>query len=290
VGDDTMTIEQFRDRVRARVLGVHPDWLPEDVEDSHGPGLRFALPDDTTAQLYMHNTYRLYLTGVDADRAIDTLMKGLGNLAAGAAFTRYIGDFATAREHLMVQLSVQYDDDDLPEEHRRVFVPWQGGLVLYPVIDLPETLMPIGGKMLDRWQVTLDEVMAIATGRTRDRLAANPGGYTTLVPGPGLTLTIWDNDLPGYTATRAAWPDLALPVLPTGDGYGVVCAPDRDFCVSLLADNIETLDAVLAVAALVQIVKTRVRHPRPLMAPGVAFCRPDGTYEYQPIVAGRDDE
>jgi hypothetical protein len=278
-----LTIAEYRERVRARVQERYPDWTLSDSDGDGGReafGLAVALGDGARVHIGIANAYGHYEHGHDLDASIANL---LAALAVGESLRKYELVWANAREHLMVQLTTACDDDDLAPPNRRVGRPWQGDLVLRPVLDLPEVLIPVMAYHLTAWGVTLDTALDVGIARTRERLAASPGGSTPVVVVPCVMVTVWDNDLPGYTATSAVWPDLALPALPAGRGYGVVCAPDRDYCVSLLTADLGDPATVLGSIMLTELVRQRVGQPRPLMAPGLVFCRPGGSYEYQSI-------
>ncbi len=283
---EQLTPWNFRERVRERAQAQFPDLALTDGEDERGLYLGFTVAESGTGHMYVTNAYGHYRAGQALDQAIDDLLRGVPLLLSHRAQRTYAADFANAREHLMVQLHQRTDPDDEQEAKNQIIqVPWQGDLVLRPALDYAETLVLVTRGQADDWGVSDSDLVNEGLARTRDKLALTTGNSNTILCARdgGVVVTYWHNDLPGYTGTRAAFPDLALPALPTGKGYGIVVAPDRDFCVSVLTDNIDRIETAFALTLLTELVRKRVDQPRLLMAPGIAFARPDGTYEYQPI-------
>lgn len=231
------------------------------------------------------SAYEQYRAGQRMQEAIDDLLAGIREMLAVESDRGRIVDWERASKALMVQLSRRRDDGDQEPQNRRVGLPWQGDLVLSPVLDNRESLTTVTQGYLDRWGKTLDEVIAIGTARTRDALDKSLPSRTFVLD--GALVLVWDNDLPGYTATRAAWSELCLGLgegtatIPE-HGYGIVSAPDRDFCAAVLINDHRTPVAYAAVDILTEEVKRRVAFPRRLMGPGLCFARPDGSYTYYP--------
>lgn len=278
-----VTLAQYRRNAIAFVAAAHPDWTITlgDAEDT----FIFTTPALVEGQEgvgQLHNAYQQYRSGDSLEATYRMLLKGAESLEQRSLDRERMKDWSYARDLLMIQLARRYDERDQPPANRRVTLPWQGKLLLYPVIDFADTLAPVMAHDLRDWGVSAQTAADIGMARTRAALTTTMPDAIVVDDIPGVRLRIWDNDLPGYTATRALWPDLLFDRLPQKDTpeAGVVVAPDRDFCASLFVEDTSKRESFMAMAALAKMMHRRSDRSRQVMGPGMVKVGPGGRYKY----------
>jgi hypothetical protein len=99
-------------------------------------------------------------------------------------------------------------------------------------------------------------------------------------------LLTWDNDVPGYTATRLLWADEFICEKPEGPGRVFILAHDRDFLAAVRCDAGE---ATAALNLLWQIRVLREGTPRTLLPDTPLALTPSGMLhpvEFRPPASG----
>jgi len=283
--DEKLAITAYRARVLAALEATYPDWrgkITEGEDERDGAHLAIDLgPEIGRGIVSVVNLYRHYLAGDDLDGTIATLVGSAAALLPENADQDH--DWTTVRDRLRVQLWPRTARDDrFGRRDQLARIAWQGDLVLRLVIDHPDTLHPATWRHIRDWGQRAKDCFDLAVAQTRAMLAAHQPVlvYTEL---PGVAITVWHGEPAGYVGTRAAWPDLAMPTLPTGPrGAGTVIAPDRGFCAALVVADYADDSAYTGVRMLGALMRDRVGRPYPLFGPGLVRATPDGGYVYDP--------
>ena len=113
----------------------------------------------------------------------------------------------------------------LDADKRTAGEPWNFGLTRFVAIDRSPALSYVTLHDLATWGVTYDDLYPIAEAATRDALASTRPTFQSVTN--GVMTTIWDNDVPGYCASRAYFPQLLGPA-PAPDRRCLVLVHDRD--------------------------------------------------------------
>lgn len=164
-------------------------------------------------------------------------------------------DWAAVGPGLRVQLRHPIGREAIPEQlteeqYRRLMPvqpPWQGGLHRLLCVDRPSGMLYASPGDCARWGTTAEEALARGMAQTAAALRDSPASYRSTAH--GLDVVIFDNDLPGYTATRLLFPDLVAPA-PGAGRWTIAAIPDRDFLIAISAEvGPDLLTAVALIAA-----------------------------------------
>lgn len=259
----------FRRAAAARLRGALPaGWRVEDGKDLLQ--LRAVAPGEggVSAQVNLDNFYRLYRRSGDLAGALRQIAENMRAMAEHVAGDGRVPWESASRE-LMVQLAGYATSAPEEAADPRLWLPGPFGLKVFPVLDRPTQLAFVSGKAAGDWGRTAEELVALGAARTRAALAEIapvPVAY-----GP-LAATFWDNDVPGYTATRLLFPDL-IATPPAGDERVFVLAPDRDLVVAV---RCAARDDVAALHLLWQVRVLREGYPRPVLPDTPLAMTPDG--------------
>lgn len=171
-----------------------------------------------------------------------------------------------------------------PRNRWPLFEPWRFGLVeALTVCPGNGTIHFPTAAMLDGWDVALAD--ALAAGRENLLAALAPGAARPPVRrqyGP-LALVAYDNDVPGYAATRLLWPGLVAERPSAGERVFIL-AHDRDYLATVRCPEGE---AAAALHLLWQIKVHREGNPRPILPDTPLAMTPSG--KLHPVAFRRPD-
>lgn len=186
--------------------------------------------------LGLDNLLRLVLT--DPARAAEIVENYLDRLLEGDALTNVAMPLALARPRLMPRIQPESIFEHIDPVHV-AHTPYVNGTVIVFVLDLPQMTVSVTTEQLVRWQLSIEELEAVARGNLARYAPELPIQIVESAEG-GRAAILSRHD--GYDAARLLLEELHPRLARELRGNFYVAAPARDMFVAFTCDPPDFVD------------------------------------------------